>query len=327
MSIDWPRFVEIIRRHQRFLLTSHVRPDCDALGSELGMAGILDALGKKVHIVNAHAAPERFDFLDPQRRIRVLGKDLTDKELPEFDLLMVLDTSAWIQLGEMAEVLRGTQATKVVLDHHVSEDELGAESFKDPRAEATGRLVAEAAEQLGVKLTPPIATAIFAAQATDTGWYRFNSTTGVSLRVAAKLVDAGAVPADIYRHLYEQSTLPRLHLTGRILTRTDSDLSGRLVYTYVEDQDFASTGALRSDTEDIINMTLAVGGSEVAVIFVEQHDGKVKVSFRSRGVIDVSRVAESFGGGGHKAAAGALISAPLRDVMRRVLDATRAAMQ
>jgi len=326
MSINWPRFVEIIRAHQRFLLTSHVRPDCDALGSELGMAGVLDALGKDVLIVNGQETPPNLATIDPARRIKTLGKDIQAAELADREVLMVLDTSAWAQLGPMGDVLRTTQARKIVLDHHVGTDDLGAEEFKNTKAEATGRLVVEAAEQLGVKLTAEMARALFAAQATDTGWYRFSSVTGEALRIAAKLVDAGAVPQEIYTALYEQDTLARLQLRGRIVARTQTELDGRLAHTAVLAEDFKATGALPSDTEDVINLTLAVTGVEVAVIFVEQQNGSFKLSFRSRSKVDCNEVAKQFGGGGHKAAAGASIAGPLESARNGVLDAVRKAM-
>lgn len=326
MSINWPRFVEIIHAHQRFLLISHVRPDCDALGSELGMAGVLDALGKDVLIVNGQETPPNLETIDPKRRIKTLGKDIQTAELADREVLMVLDTSAWAQLGPMGDVLRGTNALKIVLDHHVGTDDLGAEEFKNTQAEATGRLVVEAAEQLGVTLTPEIARALFAAQATDTGWYRFSSVTGEALRIAAKLVDAGAVPQEIYTALYEHDSLARLQLRGRIIARTQTELAGRLAHTAVLAEDFKATCALPSDTEDVINLTLAVAGVEVAVIFVEQPDGSFKLSFRSRSKVDCNAVAKEFGGGGHKAAAGASIAGPLESARRSVLDAVRNAM-
>ncbi|HEV3006668.1 MAG TPA: DHH family phosphoesterase [Pirellulales bacterium] len=327
MSVHWPRFVELVRAHQRFLLTSHVRPDCDALGSELGMAGVLEALGKDVLIVNAQKTPPNLQWIDPQRRLRTLGADVQLAELNAIEVLLVLDTSAWAQLGDMALVLRSTAAKKLVLDHHVSQDDLGAEAFKNTQAEATGRLVLEAAEALGVKLTPEIAAPLFAALATDTGWYRFASTTGDTYRFAGRLVDAGARPCEIYRQLYEQDTLSRLQLIGRTLGRTQGELGGRLVHTAVFLDDFKATGALPSDTEDVINMTLTVAGTEVAVILVEQTNGKFKVSFRSRSAVDCSKLAEIFGGGGHKAAAGAMVDGPFDQAQQRVLDAVRQAMR
>ena len=192
MSINWPRFVEVIKAHQQFLLVSHIRPDCDALGSELGMAAMLDKLGKRVRIVNGQATPPNYQFIDPHRRIKAINVDVQPAELADVEVLMVLDTSAWAQLGPMGEVIKATKAKKIVLDHHVSSDDLGAEQFKNVEAEATGRLVLEAAQHLGVKLSPEIATPLFAAIATDTGWYRFGSTRGDTFRAAGALVDAGA---------------------------------------------------------------------------------------------------------------------------------------
>ena len=221
MTIDWQSFAALIHAHDNILLTSHIRPDCDALGSELGMAEVLDALGKRVRIVNGHATPPNLAFIDPTNRIEVIGVTTTFDQLREVRLMMVLDTSAWAQLGPMSEVLRATHAEKMVLDHHVSADDLGAKEFKDTRAEATGRLVVQAADQLGVALTAAIATPLFAAIATDTGWYRFNSTRGETYRVAGRLVDAGADPTAIYNQLYEQDTAGRVRLRGVILSRAD----------------------------------------------------------------------------------------------------------
>lgn len=327
MPINWPGFTELVHSHQRFLLTSHVRPDCDALGSELGMAGILEALGKEALIVNGQKTPPNLAWIDPERKIKALGVDLQLADLQAIEVFMVLDTSAWAQLGDMAIALRSTAAKKVVLDHHVSEDDLGAEPFKDTHAEATGRLVVEAAEQLNVTLTPEIATPLFAAIATDTGWFRFGSTTGDTVRFAGRLIDAGAKPSEIYRQLYEQDSLARLQLIGRTLSRAQSELAGRLIHTAIFQEDFAATGALPSDTEDVINMTLGVAGTQVAVILVEQPTHKFKISLRSRSAVDCSRLAELFGGGGHKAAAGAMVEGPFAVAQTKVLDAVRAAMQ
>ena len=327
MCINWPEFKSIIDASQNILVTSHIRPDCDALGSELAMSGILDAMGKSVRIVNGQGTPPNLAFIDPDERIEVIGENVSAADLEATELLMILDTSAWAQLGAMGDVVRETTAKKIILDHHVSEDDLGAISFKNTKAEATGRLVVEAAEELDVKLTPQLATPLFAAIATDTGWFRFSSTTSTTMQVAAKLIEAGADPTWIFTELYEQDTLGRVKLRGRVLERFAMELDGRLIHTYVREQDFAETGALPSDTEDAINMGLAVAGTEFAVILVELLSGGFKISFRSRGPVDCSRLAEKFGGGGHKAAAGAFVDEPFEVAQRRVLDAVRAAMR
>jgi phosphoesterase RecJ-like protein len=323
MSVDWTRFVERIRSHQRFLLTSHIRPDCDALGSELGLAAILDHLGKDTRVVNGHATPPNFSFIDPRRRIEVIGDGVEAADLLGIEVIVILDTSAWVQLGAMADVIRSLPAKRLVLDHHVSEDDLGAELFKDTQAEATGRLVVDAADALAVPLTPLSAAPLFAAVATDTGWFRFGSTSPGTYRAAARLVQAGASPARIFRDLYEQDTLGRVRLRGVILTRTELELNGRLAHTYVLQEDFGRTGSLPSDTEDVINMTLAIAGVEFAVILVEQRQGGFKISFRSRCAIDCSSLAARFGGGGHKAAAGGYAAGPLDQARSAVLNAVR----
>jgi phosphoesterase RecJ-like protein len=327
MSIDWQRFAAVIRAHQRYVLVSHIRPDCDALGSELGMAAVLRKLGKHVRIVNGHPTPPNLAFIDPQREIGVIGQTVQPTELTDYDALLILDTSAWAQLGPMSDWIRGFAETKLVLDHHVSEDDLHAEAFKDVTAEATGRLVVEAAAALGVKLTPEMAMPLFAAVATDTGWFRFASASAGTYRVAAELIDAGAKPAAIYNSLYEQDTLGRMKLRGLILSRIAAELGGRLAHTYVAKEDFATTNALPSDTEDAINLALAIQGTQVAVIFVEQQTGGFKISFRSRSAVDCSKLAEKWGGGGHKAAAGAFMEGTLKVVQPAVLDAVREAME
>jgi phosphoesterase RecJ-like protein len=327
MTIDWKRFAEIIHAHERFLLTSHIRPDCDALGSELGMAGVLEALGKKVKIVNGMATPPNLAFIDPAKRIGVIGENVTLDELRDTEVIIVLDTSAWQQLGPMSDVLKALDCKKIIVDHHLSEDDLGAELFKNTSAEAAGRLVVEAAEALGVKLTPAMAMPLFAAISTDTGWFRYGSASAYTYRMAATLIDAGASPAEIYKALYEQDTISRVKLRGVILSRIENELDGRLAYTYVLKEDFTRLGALPSDTEDVVNNLLGIAGTEVAVIFVEQQTGGFKISFRSRSKVDCSKLSQTFKGGGHKAAAGAFVEGDLKTVQHQVLDAVRAAMR
>jgi phosphoesterase RecJ-like protein len=326
MPLDWSKFVEIVRRGRKFLLTSHVRPDCDALGSELGLAGALRAIGKEATIVNADETPPHIAFIDPRNEIRVLGRDIHPDELADFDVLIIVDTSAWKQLGTMADVVRSTAARVVVIDHHVSEDDMGGDVFKDSQSESTGSLIVAAAEALAAPLTPLVARALFAAIATDTGWFRFASVSGATFAVVAKLVEAGAVPQQVFAELYERHALPRLRLRGRIMDRVQSRLEGRLLYTTVRNRDFEETGSLPGDTEDSINYLFTVAGTEVAVLFVEQPADEVKVSLRSRGAVDVRKVAEAFGGGGHTAAAGVMVAGSLDEVTERVLDALSRAM-
>jgi phosphoesterase RecJ-like protein len=325
--IDWSRFIELVNSHRRFALTTHVRPDGDALGCEMAMAGALEALGKDVLICNPFDIPPNLRFLDPLVRHRRLGTDLSADDLADREVFIILDTSAWAQLGAMGQVLRDTKAIKVVVDHHISEDDLGAEVFKDTEAEAAGRLVVEAIDQLGVPFSERMAAAAFVALATDTGWFRFASTRADTLRLAARLVEAGAVPDQLYKELYETDSLARLRLIGRALDHSRTELGGRLVHTWLDQRDFAETGSIPSDSEDIINMTLAVGGTEAAIILVQQPDGRCKGSLRSRCQMDCREVAERFGGGGHRKAAGLLVPGPLDEAMQKLVAEVSKAME
>ncbi|MFN3191597.1 MAG: DHH family phosphoesterase [Aureliella sp.] len=325
MSVNWDLLAERVQSCESFILCSHIRPDCDALGSELGMAGLLRALGKKVTIVNGHPTPQNLAFIDPDNEIKVVGETIEAGDVTA-DCFIVLDTSAWAQIGPMGDVLKSFSGMKLCIDHHVGEDDLGTEFFKDTKAEATGHLVAKFAKHMEVPITEAMATALYAAIATDTGWFRFGSTTPETYRVIAELVEAGASPSGIYGDLYERDTVGRVRLRGRILSRTADELDGKLVHTHVLKEDFAATGALPSDTEDAINLTLAIAGTQVAVIFVEQLQGGFKLSFRSRCPVDCSALAATFGGGGHKAAAGAFIEGSLDEVQAKVLPVVREAM-
>lgn len=324
MSIDWQRFKDVVSQARNIVLTSHIRPDCDALGSELGMAGLLQQLGKTVRIVNGQTTPPNLQFLDPGKKILAIDVDITRAELADCDLVIILDTSAWIQLGAVGDWIKESGVKRIVVDHHQGEDDLDAELFKDRNAEATGAILTRGATRLGCKLTADIVNPLYAAIATDTGWFRFPSAKAECYRTAAALIDAGADPSWVYSQIHEQETVGRVRLRGVVLARVQTELAGRLVHTWIKYDDFAQTGALPSDTEDLINLALSIRGTEFAVIFVEQKSGGIKVSLRSRCALNCNEIAGQFGGGGHKAAAGAFQDKPLADVQAAVLEYVRA---
>jgi len=321
MRLDWATLLEVLRDARTFVLTSHVRPDCDALGSELGMLGILEALGKDVRIVNAQATPANLKWIDPEHRLESLAEGVKKEDLVGRDVFLVLDTSAWAQLGAMADVAKAMREKVLVVDHHVSEDDLSDRWFKDTSAEATARIVYEIGLRLKVPLTERIATPLYAGLSTDTGGFRFPNVSGETFRVAARLVDAHANPTAIYRELFEQDSIARLNLVGRTLAGARVSHGGRVIVSTVRQSDIQEVKAVPSDTEDLVNMTLAVKGTELAVILIEQPDGKIKTSFRSRCHVDCNILAAKFGGGGHKAAAGAILPGPFDAAREQVLAA------
>ena len=323
MSIDWTPLADLIEAHDRFVVTTHVRPDGDALGSAVGMAGLLRQKGKDVRIVLSSKTPPRYDFLDPARDQFEHFSAIDPAGLADREALVILDLSSWGQLGEMADWVRAFPGRRLVIDHHVSQDDLGATYLKDTKAEATGSLVAQAVKALGCEFTPEVATGLLTAIAMDTGWFRHPSTRPSTLRVAAELVEAGAPVTEIYRLLFERSTLGRLKLLGESLAGMKTDLEGRIAYTSVKREDFERTGAVPADTEDLVDYTVSLEGVDVGLILIEQVRGGIKLSVRSRNGFDCSKLAGRFGGGGHRAAAGATLPDPLSEQLPRVLDAIR----
>jgi bifunctional oligoribonuclease and PAP phosphatase NrnA len=324
--IPWEPLRDVLMSNRRFILSSHVRPDADAIGSELGLAAILRTLGKEVRIVNPSAIPATLSFLDPEHKVLKIGEDIKPEALLETDVHIVVDTSSWSQLQDVGQMMRRGTARRVVIDHHASSDDLGALEFKDTQAEATGVLILEMADALDLAIPPDVATPLFCAVATDTGWFRFSSVRESTYRVAARLIDLGARPDLLYRQLYEQFSVGRIRLAGCVLSRVTLESEGKLAYTWVELADFDRCGARPVDTEDLVNECLKIGGTQCAFIAVEQMNKTVKFSFRSRAGVDVATLAEQFGGGGHKQASGATLNGNLTDALKRVLTATREAL-
>ena len=328
-TINWQRFAEIVHSASKIVLTIHHRPDGDCIGSALAMREMLLRLGKDVRIIAPHQTPPTLAFLDPHHCITAL-EDMTEEDthyLQTADLLCVLDTSSWAQLGEMATLFRNSSAKKIVLDHHVKGDDIGAEQFIDSTAEATGALAVQAADALGVPMTLEIAEPAFVALATDTGWFRFSNVTSETLRTAGRLIDVGVQPDAVYREIHEQESLGRIRLIGRTLSKTESHLDGQFLLTWILIEDFKAAGARASDSEDIINMLLQVRDSKMAVLFSELKDGTFKASFRSRCAVDCSVLAAQFGGGGHKKAAGASLALPFEQTKQMLIDAVTEALR
>lgn len=325
-AIDWRPLRELIAANRRFVISSHIRPDADAIGSELGLAAVLEALGKSVRIVNPSATSKHLLFLDPGKVVKKLGEGISVEEACDTDVHLVVDTSSRGQLDTVCKVLDKTSAKKVVIDHHVCGDDLGALDLRDVSASATGVLITELAEFLGVTLSADVALQLFAAIATDTGWFRFPNTDGRTLHTAARLVERGMQPHLLYRELYERSSLARLKLQARVLERVQLAAEGRLAHTYVLLKDFQETGSHPSDTEDLVNEGLTIEGVECAFILVEQPGLQVKASLRSRSGVDVAAVCREFGGGGHVQAAGAMLPGPFATAQQHILQAMLAAL-
>lgn len=322
MPLDWFPLVEFLRRSERPLLMTHIRPDADGLGSQLALHETLATLGKHSRVAIASKLPPRYAFLDPDRKVI---EDFRPSNFADRDSVLVLDTGTWNQLGDFGDWLKNVPVPRAVVDHHRTQDDLGGARYVDITAESTGRLAHEIIHALGATISVSAANHLFMAVATDTGWFRHPNAVPRTFALAAELVEAGANPTLLFEQLYEAAPLPRLKLMGVALERLQVRAGGKVAFTEIFLSDYPATGSVPGDTEDLINYPRSVEGVEVALVFIEQPGGGTKVSFRAR-ALDVSRIAEQFGGGGHKLASGARTNDSLPQTREAVLRAVEAAL-
>ena len=315
-TVNWAPLIAFLRQYDRPLLMTHRSPDADGLGSQLALHDVLTGLGKHPRVAIPSKLPARYEFLDPKR---TTIEDFRPAAFTDRDSVIVMDTGTWNQLSDFGDWLKASPLPRVVVDHHRTQDDLGGEQFVDVTAEATGRLTYEIVQALGAPLSSTAANYLFMALATDTGWFRHPNTTPATFTLAAELEAAGASPTSIYEQLYETAPLARYRLIGLALQRIQMRSGGKVAYTEIFLEDYPATGSVPGDTEELINYPRSIEGVEVGLVFIEQPGGSTKVSFRSRSRVDVSKVAESFGGGGHRLASGAQVKRPLPEVREEVL--------
>src|SRR4051812_39204771 len=257
MPLDWSPLVEFLRRHERPLLMTHIRPDADGLGAQLALHDALTAIGKMPRVAIASRLLPRYEFLDPKRAVI---EDFRPAAFADRDCVVVLDTGTWNQLGDFGKWLQTSPLPRAVVDHHRTQDDLGGLQLVDISAEATGRLAYEIIRAVNAPLSSAAANNLFMALATDTGWFRHPNTTPATFALAGELQAAGANPTLLYEQLYESATLPRLKLAGVALERLSVRAGGKIAYTEILMSDYPATGAVPGDTEDLINFVRSVEG-------------------------------------------------------------------
>jgi bifunctional oligoribonuclease and PAP phosphatase NrnA len=304
-----------IRDANSILLACHVRPDADALGSLLGLALGLEALGKRVQPISQDGVPPLYRFLPQWQRIR-------SEATESCDLGIGLDADGSDRLGT-AEAPVLACPVVIDIDHHTGPDPFGDVRLVDPTAAATGELVYHLLQELSVPLTRDIAVCLLAAILTDTGSFRFSNATAETYRIAGALVEAGAHPAPIYEAVYGSRPFAASRLLGQLLCSLKRSEDNRIVWAGLSQEDFRRCEVGTDTTEGFVDQIRIVEGSEVAIFFREDPNGEIRVSLRSRGKVNVARVAEEFDGGGHVPAAGCTLPGPLQEAERRVVEAVK----
>ena len=308
----------VVARGQRFLITAHVKPDGDAIGCELALAGALRALDKDVRVVNRDSAPPPLQTFpgvaDIERLAEVDGS---------FDAAFVLECGDLERTG-----IGGLERLFLInIDHHPGNTLFGAVNWFDGSAAACGEMVFELIRALGVPLTAEMATHLYVAILTDTGSFHYPGVSPRTFDICRQLVESGVDPVAVARAVYDSNTIGRLRLFAAVMSTLEVDSRGRLVTIRLDQAMALASGGSFDDIEGLINMPLTVREIEAVVFFKEAGDGTYRVSFRSKGAIDVGAVAAGLGGGGHRNAAGCTVAGSLDDVRARVLPLVEAAIE
>jgi phosphoesterase RecJ-like protein len=302
---------DAIRDRRRFLVTSHARPDGDSIGSQLAMAFALDALGKHVRIVNADPAPEHYQEFPGMDRIEIASSVEADA-----DAVVVMECSDLSRAG-----IAGLERHFVInIDHHAGNRMYGALNWHDESAAACGEMVFELIRALHVPLSTEIATHIYLAILTDTGSFHHSHITPRTFDICRQTVEAGVNPAVMARRVFDSNSFGKLKLIGALLDRMELVDRGRLAVLYLDDQMLAACGCTHNDTEGLINLPLTAREIQAVVFFKVASTGDVRVSMRSKYDVDVRHVANMFGGGGHRNAAGFTVPGRLDDMRPKIVE-------
>ena len=319
MSAARSTFAEIgraLREHQRFAVLSHVRPDGDALGSQLALALSLQELGKTVRVWNEDGMLEKYSFLP---HAQLLTKPPATKE--DVDLVVALDTAVQTRLGTALDAVGSAKMT-INIDHHPSNPAYGDLVYVDPASPATGQILFELIADQKLPFTKEIAENLYVAISTDTGSFQYPNTTARTFEIAAELIRIGVDVGRVSQLLYENYPRRRIELLRELLGTMRFEGKGRVASFSLSLEMAKRLGVLPEDNEGLIDHLRAIQGVIVAVFFEELPDGKVRVSMRSKSEkADVCAICMKFGGGGHTLAAGARVRGTLAEVEQKVLEA------
>ena len=311
-----------LRPGMHVVLSTHINADGDGCGSQVAVARLLAQRGIRCTIVNPTPWPDMFRFL--------LGDDVVDASakgtaaLRTADALLVLDISDMKRLGQLGDTARALTVPKLVIDHHIATDDPAGETIvSDVHACATGELVFDLLRVLELELTTPIATGLYVAILTDTGGFRYANTSPRCHAIAAQLLAAGIDPEEIYRRVYASMPVGKLHLLREALASLEIDAARGLSWISVAAGAMERHQVRGEDLDGIVEHPRSIAGTRLALFFRDLGHGKVKVSFRSTGSVDVNVLARQFGGGGHAKASGALIAGNLESVQAMVVEAAR----
>lgn len=312
------RVLQAVRAKQTFLLTGHVNADADVIGSEIALARGLRWLGKRAEILNHDPLPRVLQFLDAPPKHGLFQRRARPK-IRDYEVLVVMDCGDLERTGLFS---RGHAPPLIInIDHHATNRRFGDINWVSVEAAATGEMIHTLLKALRVPITPEIATALYTALVTETGSFRYSNTTPRIFRLAAELAGHGVQPWRVAQSLYEQNSPARLRLLSVLLRQMARTPDGTVAWVTLTRARLRQSGATQEDAEEFVNFPRSLEGAEVAVLIREVGPRSYKMSLRSKGRVDVAALAEQFGGGGHRNAAGCRLDGPLGAVTRTIIHA------
>ncbi|MEW6026799.1 MAG: bifunctional oligoribonuclease/PAP phosphatase NrnA [Planctomycetota bacterium] len=318
------KILGVVKKHRRFLITGHARPDGDCLGSELALARMLARMGKSVHIVNYGSVSRELFFMPGMKQVKFYrnGDGLPDN----IEVVFVIDSGGLSRLEELEPAIRRMLSTArppflINIDHHPSNGDFGNINWVDAKSSSVGEMIYLLVRQSGVKIDRHIATNLYVSLDTDTGHFCFESTTPMSHLIAADLIEKGVRVRDIYKRIYEDKTIGEMRLFVECLRKTKLALNGRLAWSVLTRQMYRKFRATPTDSQNYLSTIRAVEGVKVALLFkeTEQNPLSIKVSVRTDRPLNADRLVRELGGGGHHRAAGVTMEPPVNQAHRKLI--------
>ncbi len=317
-SAQMRRVMEVIRKHRSFLVSSHVNPEGDALGSALGVASLLRRMGKKAVLAQEGGIPEFFRFLP--RTVPVVGR--LDPKV-QAEVAIVVDVPLLARVGKVEPMIRRSRLL-VSIDHHVSNQQFADVNWVDPEAASVGEMIFRLIRAFGKKPTREEALCLYVSLVSDTGSFRYMSTTPAVHRMAADLIEQGVSPLRVAQQLYEAHSVKDIRFLGSVLSRVKHSLNSKVAWLEVPLKLWKAFRASEEVLDELVNFPRSIGSAEVAFVLREvEEPGKIRVNLRSKGRVNVNRIARHFGGGGHPAASGCTIEGTLSQARRKLLQVVR----
>jgi phosphoesterase RecJ-like protein len=324
--MEYGPVVEFIKRNDRFIITAHETPDGDALGAEMAMLLALRRLGKSARILNADPAPQKLAHLDPGNEFAVLRK----KEQIPRDVgrhaLLILDVNDLRNIGQVSTLVLPRVKEYFIIDHHDSEADMLSQNHVAQNASSTCEILYLVFRELGLEIDLPMAEALFTGIVYDTGSFVYPKTTPLTFQIAHDLTSRGVSPNAVYARLYESNSLSSLLLMSRVLNSLELHLDDRVAVQTMTRKVLEESSARYEEADQLINIPLRSEAIRVSVFFKENNEGLMRCSLRSKGEVDVAAIAQSFGGGGHKTAAGFKCIRPIEVMKEEVLESIRSSL-